>query len=158
MAKANIINYPPEEILKPPSKISKPNFELIILWMLNNNESCSSSNFLEIKNLESEDLFSKSTLYNYLKNLIEDGYIIKSAYNNYRISSIGRDKYYELSQAKYKKRTLSYPPEAILRRRNYNHWILWMLFNNNFCKWADFLNEPLKINQSSLSKNINLLM
>ncbi|KKM50119.1 hypothetical protein LCGC14_0810720, partial [marine sediment metagenome] len=30
--------------------------------------------------------------------------------------------------------------------------------NNNHCKWADFLAEPLSINQSSLSKNLNLLM
>ncbi|GAG95004.1 unnamed protein product, partial [marine sediment metagenome] len=28
----------------------------------------------------------------------------------------------------------------------------------NFCKWADFLAEPLSINQSSLSKNMNKLM
>ena len=158
MVNTNIINYPPKEILEPPSKISKPNFELIILWMLNNNEYCSGSNFLEIKNLETDTVFSKSTLYNYLKNLIEKGYINKSAYNKYQITSNGRDRFYELSQAKNKKRKLNYPPEAILRRRNYNHWILWMLFNNNFCKWADFLNDPLKINQSSLSKNMNLVM
>ena len=98
MVNSNIINYPPKEILEPPSKISKPNFELIILWMLNNNESCSGSNFLEIKNLESDTVFSKSTLYNYLKNLIEDGYINKSAYNKYQITSNGRDRFYELSR------------------------------------------------------------
>ncbi|MFW9882222.1 MAG: hypothetical protein ACFFG0_54865, partial [Candidatus Thorarchaeota archaeon] len=57
-----------------------------------------------------------------------------------------------------KERTLSYPPAIIKRRRNYDHWILWMVYNNNYCKWADFLAEPLSINQSSLSKNINLLL
>ncbi|MFX1378734.1 MAG: hypothetical protein ACFFA4_06535 [Promethearchaeota archaeon] len=158
MINANIINYPPKEILEPPSRISKPKFELIILWMLNNNESCSSANFLEIKNLESNQIFSKSTLYNYLKTLIENDYINKSAYNKYQITSKGRNRFYELTQSKGKRRQLSFPPGAILRKRNYNHWILWMLFNNNFCKWADFLNTPLKINQSSLSKNMNLLI
>ncbi len=158
LTNTNIINYPPKEILEPPSKITKPNFELIILWMLNNNSSCSSANFLEIKNLESKEVLSKSTLYNYLKSLIEKGYVTKSNYNKYQISSKGRDRFYELSQAKNKKRKLNFPPEVILRKRNYNHWILWMLFNNNFCKWADFLNDPLKINQSSLSKNMNLLI
>ncbi|MFX0021411.1 MAG: tetratricopeptide repeat protein [Candidatus Hermodarchaeota archaeon] len=155
----HIINYPPNEILEPPSKITKPNFELIILWMLNNNASCSSANFLEIKNLESnKKVLTKSTLYNYLKDLIEDGYITKSDYNKYHITPKGRDRFYELSQVRYTKRKLNFPPEVILRKRNYNHWILWMLFNNNFCKWADFLNEPLRINQSSLSKNINQLL
>jgi predicted transcriptional regulator len=32
-----------------------------------------------------------------------------------------------------------------------------MVYNNNHCKWADFISEPLSINQSSLSKNLNLL-
>ncbi len=156
---SHIINYPPNEILEPPSKITKPNFELIILWMLNNNASCSSANFLEIKNLEiNKKVLTKSTLYNYLKDLIENGYIAKSDYNKYHITPKGRDRFYELSQVRYTKRKLNFPPEAILRKRNYNHWILWMLFNNNFCKWADFLNEPLRINQSSLSKNINQLI
>ncbi|MFW9820415.1 MAG: hypothetical protein ACFFE5_12460 [Candidatus Thorarchaeota archaeon] len=154
----NIINYPPKEILDPTSKISKPNFELIILWMLNNNKACSSANFLEIKNLKSKPVLSKSTLYNYLKSLIDEDFIIKSKYNKYQISPKGRDRFYELSQAKNKRRKLNFPPDVILRKRNYNHWILWMLYNNNYCKWADFLNEPLKINQSSLSKNMNLLM
>jgi len=33
-----------------------------------------------------------------------------------------------------------------------------MLYNNHHCKWSDFLEEPLRINQSSLSKNLNLLL
>jgi tetratricopeptide (TPR) repeat protein len=33
-----------------------------------------------------------------------------------------------------------------------------MVYNNNYCKWADFLEEPLSINQSSLSKNLNDLI
>ena len=103
----NIINYPPKEILEPPSKISKPNFELIILWMLNNNKFCTSANFLEIKDLNLKPVLSKSTLYNYLKSLIEEDYITKGKYNHYQISSKGRDRFYELSQAKNKKRKLN---------------------------------------------------
>jgi tetratricopeptide (TPR) repeat protein len=153
-----VSNYPPKEIVEPASKINKPNFELIILWMLNNNDFCSGANFLDIKNSKSEEVIPKSTLYEYLGKLKKNGYLFKPAYNKYQITSKGKDRFYELSQAKNKKRKLSHPPEIILRKRNYDHWILWMLFNNNFCKWADFLNEPLRINQSSLSKNMNKLI
>ncbi|MEJ2251426.1 MAG: hypothetical protein P8Y97_17455 [Candidatus Lokiarchaeota archaeon] len=55
-------------------------------------------------------------------------------------------------------KSLNYPPETILKKRNYDHWILWMVYNNNFVKWSDFTEDPLSINQSSLSKNINLLL
>ncbi|MFX0143581.1 MAG: tetratricopeptide repeat protein, partial [Candidatus Hodarchaeota archaeon] len=41
---------------------------------------------------------------------------------------------------------------------NYSHWILWMVYNNGFCKRSDFLEEPLSINQSSLSKSLNSLI
>lgn len=141
-------NYPPEEIIKP--IFGKPNFEFIILWILNNNEICTWAD-LKVK-------VKHSTLSIYLKKLIERGYIEKSSFNQYQITSKGRDRYYELSQARQKKRKLSYPPKAILRRRNYDHWILWMVYNNNYCKWSDFLEPPLSINQSSLSKNLNLLI
>jgi hypothetical protein len=33
-----------------------------------------------------------------------------------------------------------------------------MLYNNESCKWADFLEKPLSINSHSLSKNLNLLI
>jgi tetratricopeptide (TPR) repeat protein len=33
-----------------------------------------------------------------------------------------------------------------------------MVYNNNFCKRSDFLEDPLSINQSSLSKNLGLLI
>ncbi|MFX1316377.1 MAG: tetratricopeptide repeat protein [Promethearchaeota archaeon] len=154
----NTINYPPNEILEPPSKLSKPNFELVILWMVNNNESCQGADFLAIQNSEFEPILSKSTLYNYLKTLIKDGYVNKGAYNKYQITPKGKDRFYELSQLKFVTRKLSYPPKAITYRRNYNHWILWMVYNNNFCTWGDFLDEPLSINQSSLSKNLNSLI
>ena len=141
-------NFPPEEILNP--LIGKPNWEYIILWMLSNNNTCSWS--------ELKEKVNKSTLSIYISRLKRDGHIIKSEFNEYRITSKGREKYYELGQAKRGGRKLSYPPKVILTRRNYNHWILWMVYNNNYCKWADFLEEPLSINQSSLSKNLNDLM
>jgi len=141
-------NYPPDEIIKP--VFGKPNYEFIILWILNNNEVCTWAN-LKVK-------IKHSTLSIYLNRLKERGYIEKSTFNQYKITTKGKDRYYELSEARQKKRKLSYPPDAILRRRNYDHWILWMAYNNNFCKWSDFLEPPLSINQSSLSKNLNLLM
>ncbi|MFW9894470.1 MAG: hypothetical protein ACFFD7_01540 [Candidatus Thorarchaeota archaeon] len=141
-------NYPPDEVLNP--IIGKPNWEYIILWMLSNNKTCSWSQLKEKVN--------RSTLSIHLKNLKRDGYAIHSEFNEYRITSKGRERYYELGQLKRGGRKLSYPPKVILSRRNYDHWILWMVYNNNYCKWADFLDEPLSINQSSLSKNLNDLI
>ncbi len=145
---SNIINYPPEEIIKP--IFGKPNYEFIILWILNNNEVCTWANL--------KNQVKHSTLSIYLKRLKERGYIEKISFNKYKITSKGKDRYYELSQARQKKRKLSYPPKVIRRRRNYDHWILWMVYNNNYCKWSDFLEPPLSINQSSLSKNLNSLL
>ncbi|MHA1886186.1 MAG: tetratricopeptide repeat protein, partial [Promethearchaeota archaeon] len=70
----------------------------------------------------------------------------------------GQERFYELSQTKRGGRRLSHPPKIILEKRNYDHWILWMVYNNNYCVWSDFLDEPLSINQSSLSKNLNRLL
>jgi tetratricopeptide (TPR) repeat protein len=142
------INFPPEEVKKP--IYGKTDFELIILWMVNNNEVCTWANL--------KQLVKPSTLSIYLKNLQKAELIIKKKFNSYSITTKGKDRFYELSQSKKTKRKLNFPPNKILYRRNYDHWILWMVYNNNFCKWADFLNEPLSINNSSLSKNINLLI
>ena len=141
-------NYPPDEIIKP--IFGKPNYEFIILWILNNNQVCTWANLKE--------KITPSTLSNYLTRLKDRGYIEKRAYNQYKITPRGKDRFYELSEAKQEKRKLSFPPDAILRRRNYDHWILWMVSNNNYCKWSDFSEPPLSINQSSLSKNLNSLI
>ncbi|MFX0047227.1 MAG: tetratricopeptide repeat protein [Candidatus Hermodarchaeota archaeon] len=142
------INFPPEEVIKP--IFGKKDFELIILWMLNNNEVCTWANL--------KKLVKPSTLSIYLNNLQESKLIVKKEFNQYKITTKGKDRFYEISQVKKTKRRLNYPPDIILRKRNYDHWILWMVYNNNFCKWADFLNKPLSINNSSLSKNMNLLI
>ncbi len=143
------INYPPKEISKP--IFGKPDFELIILWMLNNNESCSWADLKKV--------IKPSTLSLYLKDLTEKEQVDHSEYNEYRITSEGRDRFYELSQLKSRKRKVNYPPYQMLRSgRNYEDWILWMAYNNNFLQWSDFLKEPVSINQSSLSKALNDLM
>ncbi|MFW9781556.1 MAG: hypothetical protein ACFFFB_04645 [Candidatus Heimdallarchaeota archaeon] len=140
-------NYPPNEILNP--IMGRPNYEYIILWILSNNEVCSWSDLKEKVN--------KSTLSIYTNRLKNKGYLLYE-FNEYRITPKGRERYYELSQDKKRGRKLSYPPKIILEQRNYDHWILWMVYNNHHCVWSDFLDDPLSINQSSLSKNLNKLM
>jgi len=148
----SILNYPPDEIINP-APLEKKNFEHIILWMLYNNEECEWADFTaDPVNI------SLSTLSNYLKRLENSGYLERIKRGSYCITPKGEERYNELSRAKDKSTKLSYPPKAITERRNYDHWILWMVYNNNSCKWSDFLAEPLSINQSSLSKNLNLLM
>ena len=148
----SVTNYPPEEIYKSP-KFGKKNFEHIILWMLFNNEECQWSNFTE-KPLE----LSLSTLSKYLSMLKGRGYVDNYARGQYKITPEGQKRFHELSGVLKKKRKLNYPPDIIKRRRNYDDWILWMVYNNDYLKWSNFLEEPLSINQSSLSKNINLLL
>jgi tetratricopeptide (TPR) repeat protein len=152
----SILNYPPEEIINPPP-LEKKNFEHIILWMLHNNDECEWSHFTD------EPLnISISTLSNYLSLLKEQGYVEQPERSRYVITSRGEERYNELSRAKKASKKLSYPPSAILtenlKDRNYEHILLWMVYNNNRCKWSDFLEEPLSINQSSLSKNLNSLI
>ncbi|MFX1302859.1 MAG: winged helix-turn-helix domain-containing protein [Promethearchaeota archaeon] len=148
------LNYPPEEIYVQLG-FQKKNIEHIILWMLKNNEIVEWSNFKE-----DPINIAQSTLSNYLNKLDSKGYIEKIKRGHYKITSKGEERYNELSRAKEAKRKLSYPPKAISDKRNYDHIILWMAYNNNYLKWSDFLDEraPVYINQSSLSKNLNLLM
>ncbi|MFW9970937.1 MAG: hypothetical protein ACFFDF_12135 [Candidatus Odinarchaeota archaeon] len=148
----SVINYPPEEIYKAP-KFGKKNFEHVILWMLANNEDCQWSDFIE-KPLE----FRLSTLSKYLTMLKGRGYVDNYSRGHYKITSEGQKRFNEISGALKKKRKLNYPPDVIKRRRNYDHWILWMVYNNGYLKWSNFLEEPLSINQSSLSKNMNILI
>ncbi|MFX1327274.1 MAG: tetratricopeptide repeat protein [Promethearchaeota archaeon] len=147
------LNYPSDEILNP-SKLQRKNYDHIILWMLANNESCEWSNF-EQKPIE----IPISTLSRHFTKLIFKGFIEKFARGQYRITPEGKKKFNELSKERKKERKLSYPPKIILKsRRNYSHWILWMVYNNGFCKRSDFLEEPFSINQSSLSKSLSSLI
>ena len=141
--------YPPEKIINP----IKKDFEFIILWMLSNNDSCGWSCFTNPP-LE----FRLSTLSKYLSILKSKGYVDNYIRGYYKITPEGIKRFHVKSKETEKKKKLNYPPKIITRRRNYDHWILWMVFNNNYCRWSDFLEEPLSINQSSLSKNLNLLI
>ncbi|MFX0106453.1 MAG: hypothetical protein ACFE75_13335, partial [Candidatus Hodarchaeota archaeon] len=149
MSRSESVLYPPGEILNP--IIGKSDYEYIILWMLNNNDTCIWSDFTA--------KISESTLSGHLRKLKNKGFIKKPERNHYRITLQGKERFNELTyDRKLGKRRLKYPPKAILRRRNYDHWILWMLYNNYSCKWSDFKQEPLSINQSSLSNNLNMLI
>lgn len=148
----SVVNYPPKEISKKP-KFGKRNFEHIILWMLANNDECQWSDFTQ------EPLgFSTSTLSKYFNILKSRGHVDNYSRGHYKITPEGEKRFNDVSRTRGKKRRLSYPPEAIKRRRNYDDWIIWMVYNNTSLKWSDFLAEPLSINQSSLSKNMNLLI
>jgi len=154
MSRVSELNLPPEEIYR---KIwgTRKNVEHIILWLLKNNEVVEWADFLE------EPIsIPQSTLSNYLKSLFLDGYIEKVRRGEYRIIAKGEDRFNKLSKAKEGKRKLNYPPKAIGEKRNYDHIILWMTYNNNYLKWSDFLDDkaPIFINQSALSKNINVLL
>ncbi len=149
MSRSEEIIYPPSEILNP--IMGKKDYEYVILWMLTNNDICEWSDFTaEIR---------ESTLSGHLKKLKNKSYIDKPEKGKYQITSAGRERFSELSYDKKSgKRRLKYPPKVITKRRNYDHWILWMLSNNYSCKWSDFKQEPLSINQSSLSNNLNSLI
>jgi len=152
MSRIQEINYPPEELYRH-TGLERPNIEHIILWMLQNNEKVEWSDFKD------EPIsIPQSTLSYYLKSLMLDDYIEKVERGVYQITPKGEERYNTLSRAKVGERKLNYPPKAILNGRNYDHWLLWMVYNNTFCKWSDFIDEPLKINQSSLSKNLNELI
>ncbi|MFW9942370.1 MAG: hypothetical protein ACFFFT_15130 [Candidatus Thorarchaeota archaeon] len=149
---AKKLNFPPPEIVTP-SGIEKKDFEYIILWMLNNNEECGWSDFLD-EPIE----FSLATLSKYMNLLITNGLVEKKEKGIYKITAEGRKRYFDLRFKDSFDKKLRYPPEIILNKRNYSHIILWMLYNNEYCKWNDFLEKPLSINNNSLSKNLNLLL
>lgn len=117
--------------------------------MLHNNKICEWADFTE--------KISLSTLSNYLNSLIAQGYVEKPRRGQYQITDEGVKRFNELSMKSENEPKLNYPPELILKERYYDDIILWMTYNNNSLKWSDFLEEPLSINQSSLSKNLGLL-
>lgn len=143
---------PPPEIYQDDSP--RKDYELIILWTLSRNPTCTWSNFL------SPPLSIKqATLSNYLKRLQDKGLIEKIRRAVYQITEIGREYLIKKHQKlKNREDNLRYPPKIIRSNRNYQDIIIWMVFNNESCRWSDFTNDPLRINQSSLSKNLNPLL
>jgi len=139
------VQIPPKEILKP---VIGKSWEHIILWMLEKNKYCEWANFTD----EDSVNIPTSSLSTNLNSLIDDGYIIKPERNRYEITREGSERLRELEYLKkHGKRALKFPPKTIMRKRNYIDWILWMVFNNDYCKWSDFTSEPFRINSSSLS-------
>lgn len=148
MTQLKSIIYPPNEIFNP---LSDPNYDYLILWMLENNDFCTWSDLTKI--------VAESTLYDHIQKLEKLGLISHPKRDYYTITTSGKTKFMQLSKnssSNYK--TLNYPPKSILKRRNYDLWILWMLYNNEYCIWSDFRSEPLGINQSSLSKTLRILL
>lgn len=156
MTEVRNINYPPKEILK-----EKRKAEYLILWMLNNNDYCVWNDF----NIEPLNI-KQSTLSNNLNTLQGNGLIekiIKLISNRrkkiYVITENGIKRYNSLSiDVEKGEKRLSYPPQIIQNNRNYKHIIIWLLYNNEYCKWNEFTTEPLNLNQSTLSKKLNLLI
>lgn len=148
------INFPSEEIYKQVLG-EKQNTEHVILWMLKNNDSVEWSNFKE------EPIsIPQSTLSNYMTTLLSKGFVRKARRGVYELTEVGETRYNELSKETEATRKLSHPPDIISDTRNYEDIILWMAYNNNYLKWADFTDSDglVFINQSSLSKNIKLLL
>ncbi len=147
------MNYPSQEILNP-QKVMRKNYEHIIMWMLFNNDSCEWADFSK-----APINIPEATLSRYLGSLDKKRFINKISRGHYKITPEGKKRYHELSKYKGKRHDINYPPDVILKRgRNYDHWILWMVFNNEYCKRSDFHDNPLYINQNSLSKNLNYLI
>ncbi len=150
------INVPLEEEFQ-----KRGNFEWIILYILQNNPNTN----IAWKTFKDAGI-KKSTLSNKLTLLQSKNYIKKSENkksggketNYYEITSQGRDHFYQLSmdQKNEVRKTNCNVPEIIETQGKHSHIILWMLNNNNFCKWNDFLEAG--INQSTLSKNLNNMM
>ncbi|TFG25784.1 MAG: hypothetical protein EU533_00730 [Promethearchaeota archaeon] len=146
------VNYPSENIYDPSGK-ENANYDHVILWMLYNNEVCKWGDFSK-EPIE----IPLGTLSRHMDQLKRKGFVEKISRGSYKITLEGKKKFYEQLTGKGKERKLNYPPEIVLNTRNYDHWILWMLYNNNYCKRSHFLENPLNINQSSLSKTLNLLI
>jgi hypothetical protein len=45
-----------------------------------------------------------------------------------------------------------------MEKKNFEHIILWMLYNNEVCEWANFTEDPLELRLSTLSKYIIKLL
>lgn len=145
-------NFPPPEVYQDDSL--RKDFELIILWTLSVNTKATWSDFL------SPPLSLKpATLSNYLKQLMQKGYIVKERRAEYQITERGREHLISLHQKrKIQGENLRFPPKIIASKRNYRDIIIWMLFNNESCRWSDFTSDPVQINQSSLSKSLTPLL
>ena len=130
------VNYPPEKIYSS-TRLKRLNYDHIILWMLSNNDMCKWSDF-RCEPIE----IPTGTLSRHIEVLKRKGFVENVKRGYYQITPKGRKRFHELSMEKRKVRHLNYPPKLILNSgRNYPHWILWMVYNNNYCRRTDFLKE-----------------
>ncbi|MFX1260256.1 MAG: tetratricopeptide repeat protein [Promethearchaeota archaeon] len=150
--------------LKYPSKniIEERNFDYIILWMLSKNkDGCLRKDFLDDHIQINKSTFSNRTAnlrsreyIEIIEEFIEDNGTRKKK-KIYKITAKGKKRLKEIDQYRGK---LKFPPDNILKGRYPEDKILWMLKNNKFCQWKDFINEPVKINKSTLSTILTRLM
>ena len=123
------VNYPPEKIYSP-SKLKKPDYDHIILWMLKNNDMCKWSDFCQ----EPVEI-PPGTLSRHLEPLKRKGFVEKVTRGKYKITAEGIKEFNELSGSKKKVHIINYPPTVILKSgRNYSHWILWMVYKTIIAK------------------------
>ena len=98
-----IMNYPPEKILRP-SKLNKPDYDHIILWMLRNNDICKWADFHQ----EPVEI-PTGTLSRHLDKLKRKGFVENFTRGHYRITSEGKKKFHDLSRSKKEAPKLNYP-------------------------------------------------
>ncbi len=148
MTEVKRTNYPSKKIIG-----KEKNYELILLWMLNNNIRCGWRDFLD-KRIG----ISQSTLSNNLKKLINNNFVEKFEEKEegkkkkfYKITERGKKRYEDiLIKKKSPGIKINYPPNKYLSLKDNEINILYILHNNASCRWKDFLAGPFKINQSVL--------
>jgi len=130
-----------------PEGLEKGNYELNILLLLSKNEYCVWQDFLD-ERLKT----SPSTVSKYTRNLMRKGFIVKNK-RKYKITNDGLSRLGKLESIGLEK---YFPPDNI--ELNTEEKIIWMVNNNDFCQWRDFLDDRLEINQSTLSRILNRLI
>jgi Leucine-rich repeat (LRR) protein len=145
------LNYPPEKLLIR----NRRNFELLILWMVKNNDVVEWDDFKE-----EPIVINQSTLAKSLSNLLRKEFIKKVRKSTYKITPKGKKRYNEMKEAASKKKIVAFPPEEFLTNKPSEVIILWMFYHNENLKWSDFLGEdsPVRIDQVILSEFLNVLL
>lgn len=130
-----------------PEGLEKGNYELNILLLLSKNEYCVWQDFLD-ERLK----MSPSTVSKYTRNLMRKGLIVKNK-RKYKVTNEGLSRLGKLESIGLEK---YFPPDNI--ELNTEEKIIWMVNNNKFCQWRDFIDNRLEINQSTLSRILNRLI
>lgn len=145
--KVEIENMEKNRVILYPESLEKGNYEFNILQLLSKNESCVWQDFLD-ERLK----MSPSTVSKYIRKLIEKDLIEKKK----RIYKITAEGLVELERLESIGLEKYFPPDNI--EFNTEEKIIWMVNNNTFCQWRDFIDYRLEINQSTLSRILNRLI